>query len=282
MNEAGKLGGGEGVGATHASPAPRPRRDHQHPGAPPPRLVTDALSIHFGPRSALDGLDVAFAPGEVVALLGPNGAGKSTLLKALAGMLAPTHGVVRFDGSAVRRPNPRVVYVPQRTGVDWTFPVSVLDVALMGRARRRSRLAPLAPQDRADALAALDSVGIRHLAPIQIGQLSGGQQQRAFLARALLQAGDVYLLDEPFAGVDVPTQELLVALFRQLRDDGKTIVYATHDLEQARLSADRVLLLNRRVIADGSPPAVMTAPNLRATFGGAAVIVTSNAGPPAP
>ncbi len=238
----------------------------------PCRLETEALSVHFGPRSALENVFVRFGPAETVALLGPNGAGKSTLLKTLAGMLPPTHGAVRFDGRPVRRPNPAVVYVPQRSGVDWGFPIAVLDVALMGRALRRPRLAPLGPRDRAAALAALDRVGMRHLAHVQIGQLSGGQQQRVFLARALLQDGEVLLLDEPFAGVDVPTQELLVAIFGALRDAGKTIVYATHDLAQAAASSDRVLLLNRRVIADGPPSAVMTAEALRAAFGGEAVV----------
>jgi manganese/zinc/iron transport system ATP- binding protein len=230
------------------------------------------LSVHFGPRSALAGIDAHFGPAETVALLGPNGAGKSTLLKSLAGMLPPTHGVVRLDGQPVRRPNRAVVYVPQRTGADWRFPVDVLDVAVMGRLPRRSRLSPADRAEREVALGALERVGMRHLAGVQIGQLSGGQQQRVFLARALLQDGDVYLLDEPFAGVDIPTQELLVGLFRRLCESGKTIVYATHDLAQAAASSDRVLLLNRRLIAVGPPPAVMTAPNLIATFGGQAVI----------
>jgi len=241
--------------------------------SPVSRLTTEGLSVHFGPRSALDQVDVAFDRGETVGLLGPNGAGKSTLLKVLAGILPPTHGVVRFDGVPIRRPDPCVVYVPQRTGVDWSFPVSVLDVALMGRSGRRSRWAPLGNRDRADALAALEWVGMRQHADVQIGQLSGGQQQRVFLARALVQNGDVFLLDEPFAGVDVPTQELLVALFGRLRDAGKTIVYATHDLSQAKASSDRVLLLDHRLVAAGPPDAVMTGPNLRAAFGGAAVVV---------
>ncbi len=266
------------TGATQPSPLSSPRLLVSST----PRLVTEGLSVHFGPRSALDAIDARFGPAETVSLLGPNGAGKSTLLKALAGVLPPTHGVVRLDGTPVRRPSPAVVYVPQRTGVDWTFPVSVLDVALMGRAARRSRLTPFAARDRADALAALERVGMRRFADVQIGQLSGGQQQRVFLARALVQDGDVYLLDEPFAGVDVPTQELLVAIFGRLRDAGKTIVYATHDLLQAAVSSDRVLLLNRRLIAAGPPRDVMTAPNLRATFGGEAVIIQDDAmgGPP--
>jgi manganese/zinc/iron transport system ATP- binding protein len=247
--------------------------------SPSCRLETQELSVHFGQRSALEGVQARFGPSETISLLGPNGAGKSTLLKALAGMLPPTHGVVRLDGEPVRRPNPAVVYVPQRTGVDWTFPVSVLDVALMGVALRRPRLAPLGREERAAALAALERVGMAPLAGVQIGQLSGGQQQRVFLARALLQDGDVFLLDEPFAGVDVPTQELLVGLFGRLRDAGKTIVYATHDLALAAASSDRVLLLNRRVVAAGPPAAVMTAANLRATFGGQAVVPFAGPGP---
>jgi ABC-type Mn2+/Zn2+ transport system ATPase subunit len=165
-----------------------------------------------------------------------------------------------------------VVYVPQRSAVDWSFPISVLDVTLMGVGLRRPRWRPLGAADRAAALAALEHVGMRRLAGVQIGQLSGGQQQRVFLARALLQGGDAYLLDEPFTGVDVPTQHLLVELFDRLKRQGKTIVYATHDLALAAASSDRVLLLNRRLVADGPPGVVLTEEALRATFGGQAVI----------
>ncbi|HET7094663.1 MAG TPA: metal ABC transporter ATP-binding protein [Thermomicrobiales bacterium] len=242
------------------------------PRTGPPVLETDCLGFHFGDRSALEDLSVRFDAGETTSLLGPNGAGKSTLLRALAGLLPPTHGFVRFHGAVVTGPHRRVVYVPQRTGVDWSFPISALDVALMGRALTRSRFAPIPRRDRDDALDALAQVGMRPLADVQIGQLSGGQQQRVFLARALMQAGEVYLLDEPFTGVDVPTQQLLVALFDQLRDEGKTIVYATHDLALAAASSNRVLLLNRRLVAAGPPDVVMTAANLQAAFGGAAIL----------
>lgn len=236
------------------------------------RLVTANLSVHFGERSALEDVSVSFVSGETVSLLGPNGAGKSTLLKAIAGLLPASHGTVTLDGVPIRRPNPAVVYVPQRSSVDWSFPVSVLDVVLMARAFRRSRLLPFGHADRDAALAALDQVGMRRFAPYQIGALSGGQQQRVFLARALLQDGEVYLLDEPFTGVDVPTQELVVSLFDSLRRAGKTIVFATHDLAQAVKSSDRIILLNRRLIAFGPPREVMTAAHLRATYGGQAVL----------
>jgi manganese/zinc/iron transport system ATP- binding protein len=244
------------------------RLDHRN------RLVCDELSVHFEHRSALSDITVTFGSGETVSLVGPNGAGKSTLLRVLAGLLPPTHGRVSYDGAPVNGPHPAVIYVPQRTSVDWTFPVSVLDVVLMAAASRVTRLRPFGSRERNDALAALTRTGMERFANIQIGQLSGGQQQRVFLARALLQQGEVYLLDEPFAGVDIPTQQLLVALFSGLRDTGKTILYATHDLAQARSTSDRVLLLNRRLIADGPPGDVMTTTNLQATFGGQFVVPT--------
>ena len=245
----------------------------------PARLEAAELGVHFGDRPALEGVSLALHAGETVSLVGPNGAGKSTLLRALAGMLPPSHGEVRFEGRPVRRPNPCVVYVPQRSGVDWSFPVDVLGVVLMGQAHRRTRLLPFLAGDRAAARAALARVKMDRFAGVQIGQLSGGQQQRVFLARALVQGGEVYLLDEPFAGVDVPTQELLIDLFDGLRREGKTIVYATHDLGQAARASDRVVLVNRRLVAAGPPERVMTATNLRETFGGQVVVVGPSGGP---
>ena len=237
-------------------------------------LVCDELSVHFEHRSALSDITVSFGRGETVSLVGPNGAGKSTLLRVLAGLLPATHGRVSYDGAPIDGPNPAVIYVPQRTSVDWTFPVSVLDVVLMAAAGRVTRFRPFGSRDRKDALAALTRTGMERFANVQIGQLSGGQQQRVFLALALLQQGEVYLLDEPFAGVDIPTQQLLVSLFSGLRDTGKTILYATHDLAQAKGTSDRILLLNRRLIADGPPGDVMTTTNLLATFGGQFVVPT--------
>jgi manganese/zinc/iron transport system ATP- binding protein len=237
-------------------------------------LVCQDLSVHFEHRSALSEINTCFKRGETVSLVGPNGAGKSTLLRVLAGLLSPTHGLVSLAGAPIEGPNPAVIYVPQRSSVDWTFPVSVLDVVLMASARRTTRLRPFGGNERRAALAALERTGMSRFAGVQIGQLSGGQQQRVFLARALLQQGEVFLLDEPFAGVDIPTQRLIVSLFSGLRDSGITIVYATHDLAQAKSSSDRIMLLNRRLIADGPPVAVMTAANLQATFGGQFVVPT--------
>jgi ABC-type Mn2+/Zn2+ transport system ATPase subunit len=236
------------------------------------RLCTEHLSVHFADRSALEEITLTFYAGETTSLVGPNGAGKSTLLKCLAGILPPTHGTVELDGQPLRRPSARIAYVPQRSEVDWTFPMSVLDVTLMGRALRRNRLLPIPGRDRQDALAALEQVGMRRFAQVQIGALSGGQQQRVFIARALLQDAEVFLLDEPFTGVDVPTQALVLEILSELRSAGKTIIFATHDLAMAAESADVCVLLNRRLVAVGPPKQVLTMATLQATFGGAALL----------
>lgn len=236
-----------------------------------PRLRAEHLSVHFEDRSALEEINLAFYAGQMTSLVGPNGAGKSTLLRCLDGVLEPTHGRVLLDGQPLGKPTPRVAFVPQRSEVDWKFPISVLDVAIMGRALRANRFLPLPVTDREDALSALDEVGMRRFAHVQIGALSGGQQQRVFIARALLQDADVILLDEPFTGVDAPTQSLVLQILADLRSTGKTILFATHDLAMAAEAANTCVLLNRHVIASGPPQQVMTMQNLQVTFGGASV-----------
>jgi ABC-type Mn2+/Zn2+ transport system ATPase subunit len=256
-----------------SSPSPSPSRkavNSQSAASGVPRMQTVRLGVHFEDRSALEDISLDFQTGETTSLVGPNGAGKSTLLRCLDGILAPTHGEVFLDGQPISRPSPRVAYVPQRSDVDWKFPISVLDVALMGRALRTSRLLPIPDRDREDALAALAQVRMHRYAPVQIGALSGGQQQRVFIARALLQEADIFLLDEPFSGVDAPTQALVLEVLDNLRLAGKTIVFATHDLVMAERSADVCVFLNRRVVAAGPPSQVLTVRNLQSTFGGTA------------
>jgi manganese/zinc/iron transport system ATP- binding protein len=256
--------------ATEVSTPPGKRLDSTLRNSIVPRMQTVRLGVHFEDRSALEDVSLDFQASETTSLVGPNGAGKSTLLRCLDGILAPTHGEVFLDGQLIHRPSPRVAYVPQRSDVDWKFPISVLDVALMGRALRVGRLFPVPHRDREDALAALDQVRMRRFAPVQIGALSGGQQQRVFIARALLQEADVFLLDEPFSGVDAPTQALVLQVLGDLRLAGKTIVFATHDLAMAERSADIAVLLNRRVVSTGPPSRVLTVRNLQSTFGGTA------------
>lgn len=238
-----------------------------------PILTASDVSMHYGNRSALADVTFSVASGELIGLLGPNGSGKSTLLKIISGMITPSHGEVRFVGQTLTRPVPGITYVPQRSGADWNFPITVLESVLLGLGRSSSRFRPWSSAEKDRARAALAEVRMDRFAGVQIGALSGGQQQRVFLARALLSCGQILLLDEPFTGVDIPTQELFVSLFDDLAARGTAIIYATHDLQQARNRADRLMLLNRSLIADGSPADVVTADRLRQAFGGSVLIL---------
>lgn len=238
-------------------------------------LLCNDLAVHYENRSALRDIDMTVHAGHITALLGPNGAGKSTLLKVLAGMIQPSHGSVAFEGTDLAGPHPQITYVPQRSDVDWKFPVSVLECTMLGLSGSRSRWRPFSRKDKDLAMGVLGDVGMDHLAHAQIDALSGGQQQRVFLARALLNRGDVLLLDEPFTGVDVPTQTMLVDILTDLRSRGTAIVYATHDLAQAARTADNAVLLNGEIVAEGAPQNIFTAQNLTQTFGGSLVSIES-------
>jgi ABC-type Mn2+/Zn2+ transport system ATPase subunit len=188
-------------------------------------------------------------------------------------MLPASHGRVNYRGETITSALPCITYVPQRTDVDWSFPISVMDATLLGLAPSRSRWKPFSRKDRELAMHALEQVKMDHLAHAQIDALSGGQQQRVFLARALLACGEVLLLDEPFTGVDIPTQEMLVDIFEQLRVQGTAIVYATHDLQQAARTSDRVVLINGDVIAYGTPAEALNHESLQQTFGGQVILL---------
>lgn len=236
--------------------------------------------MHYGSRPALSDVSFSIHPGEVVGLLGPNGSGKSTLLKIISGMQEPSHGSVSFLGTSLRGPVTGITYVPQRSGADWNFPITVLEAVLLGLARSTSRLRRFNREEQDRAMAALAQVSMERFARVQIGALSGGQQQRVFLARALLACGQVLLLDEPFTGVDIPTQELFVELFAELSARGTAVVYATHDLAQARDHTDRLMLLNRSLIADGPPDEVFTSPLIHQAFGGSVLILGESSNNP--
>ena len=209
------------------------------------------------------------APAErLIAIVGPNGAGKSTLIKAVLDLVPKVSGHVQFFGKRYRKQRSRVAYVPQRTSVDWDFPVSALDVVTMGLFRKIGWFRPVTRRWRNIARETLDRVGMADFAGRQISQLSGGQQQRVFLARALAQDADLYLMDEPFAGVDAATEQAIVLILRELRDQGKTALVVHHDLPTVSEYFDEVLLLNMRLVAAGPVSEVFTDENLRATYGG--------------
>jgi len=240
-------------------------------GAEPPDLsplAVRGLTVSYGEKPAVFSVDVSFRAGQMTAIIGPNGAGKSTLLKAALGILRPLSGRVTAYGRPLREMRARIAYVPQRASVDWEFPARVIDVVMMGLYRDLGLLGRVRPHHRARAMDSLAREGMEGFATRQIGQLSGGQQQRVFLARALAQGADLYLLDEPFAGVDAATERAIVAVLKGLKAEGKTVVAVHHDLATAPDYFDRALLLNTSVIAEGPVAEVLSDANLRAAYGG--------------
>ncbi len=234
--------------------------------------VTD-LTVAYRDRPALWDVDLTVPRAVLLAVVGPNGAGKTTLIKSILGLIKPAAGRILVHGRPYEEQRRLVAYVPQRGSVDWDFPTSVLDVVMMGRYGALGWVRRPGRREREAALAALGQTGMADFAGRQISQLSGGQQQRVFLARALLSGGAILLLDEPFTGVDIPTQELFVSLFTDLTARGTAIIYATHDLDQARQNSDVVMLINRRLIAAGPPTEVFTSLTLQEAFGGKVIVI---------
>jgi len=225
------------------------------------------VTVAYDKRPVLWDVDCQLPAAKLVAIIGPNGAGKTTLLKAIMGLVPLASGDVRIYGEPVHRVRDRIAYVPQRETVDWTFPVTVLDVVLMGRYGRLPLFRRPGRLDHDIAMQALERVGLQDYTKRQISQLSGGQQQRVFLARALAQQPDLYLMDEPFAGVDIATEEKIIQLLQQLRDEGKTVLLVHHDLQTVQSRFDWVVMINMRKIAAGPTEEVFTSENLNKTFG---------------
>ncbi|WP_187428247.1 Manganese transport system ATP-binding protein MntB [Roseobacter fucihabitans] len=231
-------------------------------------LAVRGLTVSYGQKPAIFSVDMTVVPGAMTAIIGPNGAGKSTLLKAALGLLKPLAGQTTIFGKPVAQCRDRIAYVPQRASVDWDFPTRVIDVVLMGLYRQLGLLGRVRAAHRSKAIACLARVGMEDFATRQIGQLSGGQQQRVFLARALAQDADLYLLDEPFAGVDAATEKAIISVLKSLRDAGKTVVAVHHDLSTVREYFDHVYLINTRLVAAGSVEDAFTEDNLQAAYGG--------------
>ncbi len=224
----------------------------------PPFSVHNLSCSYPGRQSkALSDISFSVSEGTVNGVLGPNGAGKSTLLKATLGIL-PYDGSARFFDQSFESSREKVAYIPQRNAIDWDFPVSALDVCLMGLYPRIGWLRRIKGEHKDEALHYLEKVGLVDFAYRQIGALSGGQQQRVFMARALAQQAQLFLLDEPMAGIDQKTQNLLFELFQGLKQDGKTIVIVHHNLYTAKEHFDYVILLNQNLVDSGSPEDVLT------------------------
>lgn len=251
-------------------------RRHPEPADEQALSVSD-LTVAYHEQPVLRDVSLAIPAGKLTAVVGPNGAGKSTLIKAALGLVPVVSGTARAFGRPVKEARLRIAYVPQRTSVDWDFPTNALDVVTMGRYGRLGWFRRPGAPDRETALACLAEVGMADLAGRQISQLSGGQQQRVFLARALAQGADLYLMDEPFAGVDAATEKAIVVLLQRLGREGKTVVAVHHDLSTVEEYFDEVVLLNRTVIAAGPVERVFTEENLRQTYGGRIAFLAGSA-----
>jgi manganese/zinc/iron transport system ATP- binding protein len=239
-------------------------------------IQVEDLTVAYREEPVLWDVDLEAPEGTLMAIVGPNGAGKSTLIKAILGLIEPAAGRILVYGRPYPEQRRLVAYVPQRGTVDWDFPTNALDVVMMGRYGRLGWLKRPGSQERRMALDALAQVGMEAYAHRQISQLSGGQQQRVFLARALVQQAQIYLMDEPFQGVDATTERAIVSVLQKLRADGRTVVAVHHDLATVPEYFDRVLLLNVRVIAAGPVEGVFTTHNLRRTYGGRMELLAKN------
>lgn len=228
-----------------------------------PAIEVRNLTVSYGPVPALLDVSVTVPAGRLVGVIGPNGSGKSTLIKAMLGFVRPVFGDVRIFGQPAEKAKGRVAYVPQRGSVDWDFPVTVRDVALMGRYGRVRWWSEPSAEDYRAADEALEMVRMTPYKDRQIGQLSGGQQQRVFMARAMAQGADILLLDEPFAGVDAATERAILDVLERTKASGRTLIVVHHDLATAGEYFDSLILIKQRLFAFG-PPAAILQPDLLA------------------
>jgi manganese/iron transport system ATP-binding protein len=255
-------------------PSVRRSIEHKH-GAP--ILEASHVTVRFNGLTALEDISFRLDARERVAVVGPNGAGKSTLFKVIAGLLDPTAGEVAVAGQC---PGGHIciAYLPQRSQVDWSFPVTVADVVMMGRARQIGLLRRPGREDRQRVRQCLELIGLTDLADRQISELSGGQQQRMFIAQALAQEAELILMDEPLSGLDAPTQEEIFRTMDDLRQQGVTVMVATHDLSLAAERFDRVMLLNGRLLGFGLAGDVFTPEQLQSAYGGHLQLVETDNG----
>ena len=232
-----------------------------------PVVRLEDVTVAYGDRPALWDVDLEIPRGSLTAVVGPNGAGKTTLMKTMLGLLKPATGRVEILGKSGNQSRGKVAFVPQRGSVDWDFPATVGDLALMGTHGSLPWWKPLGKNEKRRAKEALEMVDLAGLADRPINQLSGGQQQRAFLARALAQEAPLLVLDEPFQGIDASTERAMLELFRKLRQKGHSLIVVHHDLHTVRDLFDYCVLLNVRVIAAGPTGNSLNEENLRATYG---------------
>jgi manganese/iron transport system ATP-binding protein len=230
-------------------------------------LEVQRLTVNYRGVRGLEPVSFRVNPGQLVGIIGPNGAGKSTLLKALLGLVPTSDGVAHYCTCPLHQQLQRVAYIPQRSQIDWDYPITVWNVVMMARTRQLGWFRSPGSAAKEMVRTALERVEIFDLRDRRIGELSGGQQQRVFLARSLAQQADLFLFDEPFTGVDKKTEAIMLEIFEELRSQNKILLLSTHEWGQSLNQLDRLLLLNQCLIADGSPQQVMTPENLRQAYG---------------
>lgn len=233
-----------------------------------PSVETHNLTVIYDKKPAIWNIDFTLPTGKIIGIMGPNGSGKSTLLKAIMGIIEPNIGYSKVFDQELDDVRTRVSYVPQRQSVDWDFPASVWDVVAMGRFATKGLFKRLNKEDNDLIAESLAKVNMTPFTNRQISQLSGGQQQRVFLARALAQNADLYLMDEPFVGVDAATEQAIINLLKSMRDAGKTLLVVHHDLHTAQDYFEHMVLLNSRLVAEGPTDEVFTQEILTETYGG--------------
>jgi manganese/zinc/iron transport system ATP- binding protein len=259
----------------------RPREQNKSEQRPI-ALIVDDLTVAYNSKPAIWDVDLEVPEGVLMAIIGPNGAGKSTFIRAVLNLIPRSAGTATFYGKPYEQARSLVGYVPQRGSVDWDFPTSVIDVVTMGLYGKLGWFRRPGRKERELALHALDQVGMADFADRQISQLSGGQQQRTFLARALVQDAHMYFMDEPFAAVDAVTERAIIAIMRELRERGKTVLVVHHDLQTVEEYFDWVTLLNVEVIASGPTGTTFTPDLLRRTYGGRVAFLASGGQPVLP
>lgn len=256
------------------SAAPSSMGPEHSPSAP---VSIHDLTVAYHRKPVLWDVDLDVPQGRLVGIIGPNGAGKSTLIKAALDLVPCVSGEVLIYGRPFRQQRRLVAYVPQRESVDWDFPISAVEVVMMGRYGMMGWFRPPTRAHRRAAVEALERVGMADFADRQISTLSGGQQQRIFLARALAQEAQIYFMDEPFASVDAATERAIIAVLTELKDAGRTVLVVHHDLQTVSRYFDHVIMLNMRVVAHGPTREVFTEENLARTYGGRLTLLSEAA-----
>ncbi len=239
-----------------------------------PILEIHDLTVSYDQSPVLWNVDLSLPAGKLIGILGPNGAGKSTLIKAIMGLVPTTGGYIKVFDRELNDVRSRISYVPQRESVDWNFPASVLDVVMMGTYGKLGLFRRPGKKEKQIALDCLEKVGMQGFVARQISELSGGQQQRVFIARALAQEADLYLMDEPFAGVDMATETAIFQLLQEMAAAGKTVIVVHHDIHSAMNYFDWIIMLNLHLVASGPKSAVLTEDLLRKTYGGKLNLLT--------